>query len=77
MNVHHWISELAVAKATTVVDQKCKYLALGKSDIQNAFLSERKWNPEGNSPSVICKFLKPKVWGTGPSIGLHYLHKPG
>lgn len=42
MNVHPWISELALAKAITVVDQNCKYLALGNSENQNAFLSEPK-----------------------------------
>lgn len=42
MNVHHWISELTLPKATTIVDKKRKYLALGNSENQNAFLSETK-----------------------------------
>lgn len=67
MNVHHWISEMALPKATTVADQKSKYLALGNSENQNPFLSEPKWNPKGNSPSIIYKFPKPKVWGTVPA----------
>lgn len=51
MTVHHWTSELTLAK-TTVVDQNQKYLALQNSENQNAFLSEPKWNPKGNSPST-------------------------
>lgn len=66
MNVHHWISDLALAKTTTVVDQKREYLALQNSENQNAFLPEPKWNPKINL-QVISKFPKPKIWGTVPA----------
>lgn len=67
MDVNHCINELVLARATTVLDQKCKYLASGNSQNQNAFLSESKLNPKGNSPSVIYNFPKLKVWGTAPA----------
>lgn len=67
MDVNHCINELAFAKATTVVDQKCRYLASGNSENQNVFLSESKLNAKGNSPSVIYKLPKPKVQGTVPA----------
>lgn len=65
MAVSHCLVQLMLTKASTLVDQNCKYLASGNSKYENAFLSEL--NPKGNSPSVISNFPKPEIWRTIPA----------